>query len=40
MAALQYADIFSNILRELYGQSQVSVDTALDQELLQKRLNV
>lgn len=26
MAALQYADIFSNILRELYGQSQVSVD--------------
>nr|DAS56726.1 MAG TPA: major capsid protein [Caudoviricetes sp.] len=26
MAALQYADIFSNILIELYGQSQVSVD--------------
>lgn len=26
MAALQYADIFSNILRELYGQSQISVD--------------
>jgi hypothetical protein len=26
MAALQYADIFSNILIELYGQTQVSVD--------------
>lgn len=26
MAALQYTDIFSNILIELYGQSQVSVD--------------
>ena len=26
MAALQYADIFSNILIELYGQSQISVD--------------
>lgn len=26
MAVLQYAEIFSNILRELYGQSQISVD--------------
>lgn len=26
MASLQYADIFSNILIELYGQSQISVD--------------
>ena len=26
MAVLQYAEIFRNILTELYGQAQISVD--------------